>query len=195
MYNPRSLFAIAATALLAGSAQADAVIQSVQTAGSGCPGGNSVVANQSASNLLTMSSAPRFQVSMGGDPAAKSKNCQALIVVSVGPNEQFTVTQSDFPAWARLDAGTSVSVFPSFYFQSHAADTFSTRKDFSGDQFLNGAGFSVTSADVSADLWSACGQQDVVVVNYRLALLGEGRAEAAGLVDPGQNIQVVSRPC
>jgi hypothetical protein len=123
MFNSRSLFAFAATVFIAGSAQADAVIQSVQTAGSGCPGGNGLFTSVTGGSLLTVSSAPNFRVVLGGDPAAKSRNCQALISVAVGPNEQFTVTQSDFPGWARLDNGATLSVFPSFYFQSRPENT------------------------------------------------------------------------
>jgi Domain of unknown function (DUF4360) len=118
-------FALLATSLLLGSANADAVIQSVQTSGSGCPGGNAVSTAITNGNFITVSPVSTFQAVIGGAPGQRQKNCQAMISVSVGPNEQFTVVQSDFPGYARLDSGVTASVFPTFYFQSHAADTVS----------------------------------------------------------------------
>jgi hypothetical protein len=67
--------------------------------------------------------------------------------------------------------------------------------DYSGDQYLAGAPISYAPADVGSDIWSPCGQPDAVFVNYRIALNGQGTAEAAGLVDPGQNILITTRPC
>jgi hypothetical protein len=97
---------------------ADAVIQSVQTSGSGCPGGNGIQATVGASNLITLSSAPNFTVALGGDAQQKTKSCRAMISVNVGPKEQFTILQSDFLGTAKLDPTVKLSVFSSFSFQS-----------------------------------------------------------------------------
>jgi len=53
----------------------------------------------------------------------------------------------------------------------------------------------VPGDEIRGDVWSACGQADVAIVNNRLALVGQGAGEASGEVDPGQNIQIVTRPC
>jgi hypothetical protein len=97
---------------------ADPVIQSVQTSGTGCPGGDGIQAIVGANNLITLSSAPNFTVALGGDAQQKTKSCRAMISVNVGPNEQFTILQSDFLGTAKLDAGVKVTVFSSFFFQS-----------------------------------------------------------------------------
>lgn len=72
---------------------------------------------------------------------------------------------------------------------------FSLRKEFTGPQFENGAPFFVKGEEIKADLWSACGKPDAVIVGSRLALVGTGTAEAQGIVDPGQNVQIITRSC
>jgi uncharacterized protein DUF4360 len=122
MVRMQSVLLLASTVLRAGTVSADAVIQSVQTSGSGCPGGNGIgVSIDAPNNIITLSNAPEFKIQVGNSPGRKNKNCQAMISVSVAPNEQFTVLQSDFPAWARLDTGVTASIMSNFFFQSNAA--------------------------------------------------------------------------
>jgi len=194
MFNAKTLIAFTAS-LFVSSVAAEAVVASVQTSGSGCPGGNGLNTRVTAGTLVTLSNAPAFKVAMGGDGARKQKNCQATIAVNVGPNEQFSVLQSDWIGWAKLEPGATATVFPSFFFQSAPEKTFSLRKEFTGPDFVNGANFFVSGEEIKADLWSACGQPDAVIVQSRLALVGTGAAEAQGIVDPGQNIQIVTRAC
>jgi hypothetical protein len=121
MFRMQSVILLATTALRAGSVTADAIIQSVKTSGSGCPGGNGIgVSVDAANNMITLQNAPEFKIAVGNSPGRQNKNCQAMISISVAPNEQFTVLQSDFPAWARLDAGVTASIMSNFFFQSQA---------------------------------------------------------------------------
>jgi len=195
MLRLSSFTLVAATALLFGYSQAQAVINSIQTAGSGCPGGNGVSTTIGADNLITLAGATGFRAALGGDVSQRSKSCEAMISVTIPPGQQFTVIQSDFPGWARLDDGATATVIASFYFQSSASETFRVRKEFKGPEFAAGAPFSVLGTDIRSELWSACGQQDVVIINDRIAMVGTGTGEAAGLVDPGQNVKIVTRPC
>jgi len=118
-----------------------------------------------------------------------------MISVNVGPNEQFTVLQSDFLGTAKLDPEAKVTVFSSFFFQSAPDKTFDLRKEFSGPQYANGAEFVVPGDEIRGDIWSQCGQSDVAIVSNRLALVGQGAGEATGEIDPGQNIQLATRSC
>lgn len=124
MLNAKTLLAFTAS-ILVGSVAAEAVVASIQTAGSGCPGENGISTKITAGTLITMSNASEFKVAMGGDGARKQKNCNAIIAVNVGPNEQFTVLQSDWLGWGKLSAGATATVYNSFYFQSAAEQTVS----------------------------------------------------------------------
>jgi len=196
MFGSNSFSLLTAAALLfTSTTQAQAVINSIQTAGSGCPGGNGVSTAIGPDNVITVFGATNFRAVLGGDVSQRSKSCEAMISVTVPPGQQFTVLQSDFPGWARLDDGATASLIASFYFQSNAAESFRVRREFKGPEFAAGAPFTLAGTDIRSELWSACGQQDVVIVNDRIAMVGTGTGEAAGLVDPGQNIKIVTRPC
>jgi hypothetical protein len=51
------------------------------------------------------------------------------------------------------------------------------------------------SAILSADRWSSCGVPDTVNLDYIVSLKGSGDGEIAGIINPGHNLTIITRPC
>jgi hypothetical protein len=59
---------------------------------------------------------------------------------------------------------------------------FETRKEFAGDAYAADADILVPSDQLrSPTLWSKCGSDDTAVLNYRLALTGNGSGHISGV--------------
>ncbi|KAE9372135.1 hypothetical protein N431DRAFT_558038 [Stipitochalara longipes BDJ] len=188
----------------------DITISQANTSGNGCPQGSTTTTPSDDKETVTFGF-DKFQAYIGptASQSDKSKNCQLHLNLKYPGGLHFTVLQSTYHGWARLDAGVNASFVSTYYFSQAASHTAETRKFISGDDtstdWTQGNTYDKVDTVKSASvIWSPCGANGILNINNRISLALEKGAPstAAGelsdddaTVSFTQQVNLAWQPC
>ncbi|KAF2434967.1 hypothetical protein EJ08DRAFT_645900 [Tothia fuscella] len=182
---------------------AGSALLSIQASGNGCPHDTANIVLDNASQTAVITNLTEFRAKIGPDGRRDAtKNCAFHASVQAPQGYQFTLLQSVYAGYARLDAGVGGRFAASYFLSSNASDVVGRTIFLEGKSFLEGSTFEIdlehgTPRDYHK--WSNCGQSDIANINNRISLVAEAEPIESGELianaAPNQTVSVLWRQC
>jgi len=151
----------------------DITIKDASASGNGCPQSTFSTTISDDREYVTFGF-DKFQAYIGPSAAQsdKTKQCQIHLSLNYPQGLHFTVLESTYHGWARLDPGVTGSFVSSYYFSQDASHTAQTRVSIVGDAHWQ-QGDTYQKDDLvqsTSAIYSPCGANGILNVNNRIAL-------------------------